>query len=299
MKKNRKFAAALALMLVCALLAACGGGANPPASTPAASAPAASAPAEATSGTGANDTQFVVGMECAYAPFNWTQLDDANGAVPIGDGTYAGGYDVEIAKSIAQILGKELVIVKTEWDGLPPSLTSGKIDAIIAGMTNTEERRQTIDFTDNYYTSDLVMVVAKDGPYASATSIQDFAGAKVTGQLATLHYDVIDQIDGVVKEQALKDFPTMVVALSSGKIDAYVSERPGALSAVASNPNLTFVAFEAGSGFDYTTGDVSIAIGVRKDDPDTKAAINEALAAISEEQRATFMENAVKNQPSS
>ena len=105
-----------------------------------------------------------------------------------GNAEYAGGYDVEIAKKIAEGLGKELVIVKTEWDGLVPSLQSGKIDAIIAGMSPTEERKQTIDFSDNYYTSNFVMIVKKGGPYENATSIQDFRGAKITGQLNTSHY---------------------------------------------------------------------------------------------------------------
>ena len=95
---------------------------------------------------------FKVGLEAAYPPFNWTQLDDSNGAVPIdGSKEFAGGYDVEIAKQIADGLGKELVIVKTEWDGLLPSLLSGKIDAIIAGMSPTEDRKKSIDFSDNYY----------------------------------------------------------------------------------------------------------------------------------------------------
>ena len=99
-----------------------------------------------------------VGMECAYAPFNWTQLDDSNGAVAIDGGDYAGGYDVEIAKAIAAELGYKLVVVKTIWDGLVPALQSGTIDLIIAGMSPTAERKETIDFSDNYYKSDLVMV---------------------------------------------------------------------------------------------------------------------------------------------
>ena len=238
-----------------------------------------------------------VGMECAYAPFNWTQLDDSNGGIKLSDGTYAGGYDVEIAKRVAESLDMELEIVKTEWDGLPPSLTSGKIDIIIAGMTDTLERRETIDFTGSYYTSDLVMVVKKGTPFAEATRLTDFSGAKITGQQSTLHYDVIDQIPDVVKEQAMKDFPTMIVALSSGKIDGYVSERPGALSAVVSNPELTFIDFQDGDGFDYTTGDVSIAIGIRKEDGELKDKIDKALAEITEADRGKIMEDAVKNQP--
>lgn len=242
------------------------------------------------------DNQLKVGMECAYAPFNWTQTDDSNGAVPIEGGGYAGGYDVEIAKKVAEGLGRELVIVKTEWGGLPPSVTSGKIDAIIAGMSATSERKQSIDFTDDYYTSDLVVVLRKDSAFANAKSIDEFAGAKITGQLSTLHYDVIDQMDGVDKQTALDTFSTMIVAVSSGKIDGYVSERPGAISAATSNPELTFVEFESGKGFDFSGEEVAIAIGLKQNSP-LKDEINKVLAGISEDERAQMMVDAVKHQP--
>lgn len=164
----------------------------------------------------ADDDTFVIGMECNYAPFNWTQTDDSNGAVAIADGSgYADGYDIRIAKKIAEGLGKKLVVEKIEWDGLTLAVQSGKIDAIIAGMSPTQERQATIDFTDPYYETGVVMVVRKDGAYASAASLSDFAGAKVTGQMNTYHYDVIDQIEGVEKQNAMADFPSMIVALRS------------------------------------------------------------------------------------
>ena len=247
-------------------------------------------------GKGSSEKELRVGMECAYAPFNWTQVTDENGAVKLSDGTYAGGYDVEIAKRIAESMDRKLVIVKTDWDGLTPSLTSGKIDVIIAGMSATEDRKLTIDFSDNYYYSDLVVVVQKDGAYAGAASLDDFEGAKITAQLNTLHYDVIDQLTGVLKQTALEDFPTMIIALTSGKIDGYISERPGALSAVAANPSLSFVEFVPGQGFDYSGDEVSIAVGVAKNSPLT-AEINKALAEISEEKRLEIMEQAVLDQP--
>ncbi|HOB12485.1 MAG TPA: transporter substrate-binding domain-containing protein [Syntrophomonadaceae bacterium] len=242
---------------------------------------------------------FKVGMECGYAPFNWTQLDDSNGAVPIqGTKEFAGGYDVEIAKLIAQGLGRELVIVKTAWDGLVPAVQSGTIDAIIAGMSPTAERKKTIDFTDNYYKSDLVMVVKKGSPYENATSIQDFSGAKITAQLNTFHYTVIDQIKDVQKQQAMEDFPAMRVALESGIIDGYVSERPEGVSASAANPNFVMVEFAQGQGFEASDDDVAIAVGLKKGNPDLEK-INEILASLSEEQRLELMDKAIANQPSS
>lgn len=238
---------------------------------------------------------FKVGLEAGYAPFNWTQMDDSNGAVPIeGAAEFAGGYDVEIAKKIAEGLGKELVIVKTEWDGLVPALTSGKIDAIIAGMSPTEERKQTIDFSDNYYKSDLVMVVKKGRKYEGATSIKDFKGAKVTAQLNTFHYSVIDQIEGVDKQPAMDNFPAMRVALESGIIDGYVSERPEAVSASTANENFAMVEFT--DGFVTSDDDTAIAVGVAKGSELTPK-INEILAGISEEERTSIMDAAIKNQP--
>jgi len=222
-------------------------------------------------------------------------MDDSNGAVKIdGSSEFAGGYDVEIAKKIAQSLGKELVIVKTEWDGLVPALTSGKIDAIIAGMSPTAERKETIDFSDNYYKSNLVMVVKKGSKYEGATSIQDFKGAKVTAQLNTFHYSVIPQIEGVAQQPALDNFPAMRVALESGVIDGYVSERPEAVSAAAANPNFVMVEFK--DGFQTSEDDTAIAVGVQKGSELTQK-INEALAGLSEEERTQIMDAAIKNQP--
>lgn len=238
---------------------------------------------------------FKVGMEAGYPPFNWTQGDDSNGAVAIeGSSEYAGGYDVEIAKRIAEGLGKELVIVKTEWDGLVPALTSGKIDAIIAGMSPTAERKETIDFSDNYYNSQLVLVVKNNGPYANAKTLADFKDAKVTAQLNTFHYSVIDQIEGVNKQEVMDNFPAMRVALESGVIDAYVSERPEAVSAQSANSNFKMI--ELTDGFETNPEDTAIAVGLRKNSELTEK-INEILAAISEEEQTEIMDNAIKNQP--
>lgn len=237
-----------------------------------------------------------VGMECNYAPFNWTQAEDGENAVPLSGGGFADGYDVRIAQKIADALGYDLEIVKTEWDGLIMSVMSGAIDCIIAGMSPTEERLMTIDFSEPYYESDLVIVVRKDSAYAGAASLADFAGAKITGQLNTFHYTVIDQIPDVQKQTAMDTFPTMIVALSAGAIDGYVSERPGAESAVATNPDLTYVVFGEGQGFECDPADTTVAVGVAKDSPLTEQ-INAALANISADERLEIMNAALAAQP--
>ncbi len=237
---------------------------------------------------------FRVGMECDYPPFNWTQVEADENTVPIDGGMgYAGGYDVEIAKRIAEGLGKELVICKIEWDGLIPALNSDQIDAVIAGMSPTAERKITVDFTDAYYNSDLVVVVRKDGAFTEAASLSDFAGAKITGQLNTFHYTVIPQLEGVNQMPAMETFPAMITALNSGAIDGYISERPGAVSAVAANDGLTFVT----PGFVASEEDTSIAVALKQGQPELIDQINAILSGIDTDARNALMDSAVLNQP--
>lgn len=243
-----------------------------------------------------NDKKFRVGMECSYAPFNWIQPTKAHGAVKIAGGWYACGYDVYMAKKIATALGRELEIVKVDWDGLLPALTSGKIDAIIAGMSATEERKQTIDFTDNYYNSNIVIVTKKSSCYSGAKALSDLGMAKITGQLSTVHYNLIDQIPNVNKQTPMEDFSSMISAVTAGKIDGYISEKPAAMVAVYTNPLLTYIDFEEGKGFNFSQDDVAVAIGLRKGSS-LKGEINKVLKNISLKDREELMSKAVACQP--
>lgn len=107
-----------------------------------------------------------VGMECAYEPYNWTDTEGTlPGSVQISgegkEGLYANGYDVQIAQYVANSLGLDLEIYSYEWDSLIPAVQSGAIDAVIAGMSPTEEREKEIDFTNTYYESNLVIIIRK------------------------------------------------------------------------------------------------------------------------------------------
>ena len=238
-----------------------------------------------------------VGMECGYAPYNWQQTDATEYTAVIADGNgYADGYDVQIARRIAEALNMDLEVVKTDWDGLIPSLVAGNIDLIIAGMSPTAERKMTIDFTDYYYQSELVVVVRADGAYAEATTLDELNGAVICAQLNTFHDTVIDQIPGVVHDTPRETFPAMIVALNAGAIDGYVAERPGAEADVMANPGLTYVQFAEGQGFVASEDDTAISIGLVYGS-EYRDAINDVLASISEDERVQIMLDATARQP--
>lgn len=241
------------------------------------------------------DEYLRIGMEAAYAPFNWTQDDDKNGAVKIeGTNQYANGYDVQIAKQVAKALGKKPLVVKTSWNGLIPALTSGKLDMIIAGMSPTAERKKEIAFSNSYYTSEPVVLVNKDGSYANAKTLKDFKGAKITSQQGVYLYNLISQLTGAKQETAMGDFAQMRQALESGVIDGYISECPEALTAESANSKFKMIQFK--KGFEVNEEDATIAIGMRKNDNRLEQ-VNAAIAKISSKDQVALMDKMIQNQP--
>ena len=241
--------------------------------------------------------QLRVGMECGYAPFNYTREDEEYGSVKISnDEGYANGYDVMVAKRIAESMNKELVIVKYTWDGLINGVQSGALDFIIAGMSATDDRRESIDFSDAYYESQLVVVVRKNGKYAGAKSLADLSGAKIAAQQGTFHDVALEAQGGeygIIRQTPMEDFPAMAAALSVGTIDGYVAEDPGARADCAANKEFTFIALENNTtGFKVEKNDVAISVGLKKGSP-YLAEVNGAIAGISAEERAEMLQSAI------
>ena len=248
------------------------------------------------------DGVFVVGMECAYAPFNWTETENTESNVEIANlpGSYAEGYDVQVAKIIADELNLELQIKALSWDALINNLNTGGIDAIIAGMSPTEERLQTIDFTASYYESTHVMLVQKTSSYASATSLDGFAGAKVIGQTGTIYADLVSQAveHGAIAGNNLSSVPLIVNAIINNTVDATIVEEPVAKGIVSQYPELTYVVLSEG-GFEVADEDKIVSIGVRKGFTLTSQ-INDALTnKLTVATRTQLMEQAIAMAPAS
>ncbi|ERJ12005.1 transporter substrate-binding domain-containing protein [Haloplasma contractile] len=244
-----------------------------------------------------DDGVLTVGMECAYAPYNWTTVEkESDTAVKIdGQNQYCDGYDVKIAQLIADELGVELSVKALDWSGIIPALTSNEIDVIIAGMSPTEDRKQTIAFSDPYFRSEEVQVVVvdSDSAFTNATSITDFAGAAISAQKDTLQERLIEQMTGVLTQDPKKDYPTLVGAVDAGEIDGFIAELPVAQQQASTNSFLTIIQFESGNGFTLADADVASSVGLRKEDTELRDEINRILAGISDETRNEWMNSFV------
>ena len=303
-KKMKKILALVLALTMALTLAACGGNDSPAAGS--------DTPGEVLQTTpnytvvpGTEDGVLTVGMECAYAPYNWTQMDDSNGAVPIANnpGTYAGGYDVMIAQKICQAYGWKLEVMALEWGGLSPALAAGTIDVAIAGQSMTAERMAEVDMAGPYYYATIVCVTTAGSPLASATSIADLSG-KCTSQSGTIWYDTcLPQIAGADIQSPADSAPAMIMALESGMVDFICTDLPTANGAVAKNPNLVVLNFAGTDGdFQFATEaeraeNVNIGVSVKKGNSELQKLINDFLGTWSESNFNNLMDDAIAVQP--
>ncbi len=251
-------------------------------------------------GAPGTDNVLTVAMECAYAPYNWTQPDDSNGAVPIKDSPdYAYGYDVMMAKRLAEALNMELEIVKLDWDSLVPAVQSGVVDCVIAGQSITSERMEMVDFTSPYYYASIVALTPADSAYASASGVQGLAGATCTSQLNTVWYNVcLPQIPEANILPAQDSAPAMLVALNSGRCDVVVTDMPTAMAACVAYPNFTLLDFSQGEDdFAVSEEEINIGISLRKGNSELLEALNTALSTLSVEDFTNMMNEAISVQP--
>ncbi|MGN0243810.1 MAG: transporter substrate-binding domain-containing protein [Lachnospiraceae bacterium] len=248
-----------------------------------------------------------VGMECAYAPFNWTQetkeVADGSEAVPIyGTNFYAYGYDVMVAQKLADQLGMELEVHKVDWNSIGISLDSGDYDAIIAGMGRTAERELSYSFTEPYYYRDNCIVVKKGGAYENVTKLSELngTGCKLTTQLGTGWVPLLDQIEGAELSGNYETTSECFMAISNGVADVCVVDCPTAESAALTNDDLVVISLDENDSFSNDDEMVNVCIATRKNDTEFRDSLQEAMDAIgwnNKEAMDELMEKAISLQP--
>lgn len=292
---KKVLALVLSLAMVLCLFAACGKTATNEETTAADNAPAADAVA-----SGVEDGVLTVAMECAYAPYNWTQQDDANGAVPIKDtNEFANGYDIMIAKKICEKNGWDLEVVRLDWDSLIPAVQTGQVDAVIAGQSMTADRMEQVDFAGPYLYASIVCVTKADSELANATGKSQLAGHSCTSQASTIWYDTcLPQIEGADIKTAKDGAPLMLMALETGEVDFVCCDMPTAQGALVAYPDLAILDF-SGSDDDFVVdeGDINIGISMMKGNTVLKDAINGALEDMTADDFNAIMADATAIQP--
>ena len=186
------------------------------------------------------------------------------------------GWEVEIKDALCAAMEEDCVVVEVAWDGIIPALLSKKIDAIVASMSITEERKKTIDFSDKYYQTPAVIIAAKGSDISGDPA--SVAGKNVGVQVSTIHANYVEKHFGGANAKSYSTFDEHNQDLVAGRIDAVVAD------SLALTP---FLESEAGKAFEIKglLNDVEVfglgaGAGVRKEDGDLKAKINAAIQKI-------------------
>ena len=256
-------------------------------------------------GTKVDNSKLVIGLECAYQPFNWEVSASSEHTLPIfGTSQHADGYDIAIARYLSEDLGKEVEIRKIEWDALIPSLLNGEINMILAGMSSTEERRKTIDFTDAYLTSDLAFLMKKDAiptgnsknnPLNYEGLLQLFNGKSLVCQMGVVGDDIIEDyfasVEGytITHASPLKTYPLAALDVSRNIAFAMPAELPvvEAMTNIDSSLGVLYVDYSF-----LSTGDLeglSVNIGIKKGNDDLRNELNASLGRLSQAERSRLM----------
>ena len=240
--------------------------------------------------------QIRIGMEAAYAPYNWQVSEPSEHTIPIDNvpGAYADGYDVQFAKIVCEKLGGEPVAVKMAFSGLIDSLNNGQVDLIIAGMSSTPDRAQSIDFSDPYFIGTFGLFVKEGSKYENATSLADFSGATVLGQKDTKLDDIIDEIPGVIHKTPVDSVPIVFSNLLQGTCDAVTYNKDNEAGYMAQNPGIVPVRLAEGQGFKTTE---NLNVGVRKGSKRLLDLVNEAVDAVGADERAQIWDAVLERQP--
>ncbi len=261
--------------------------------------------AESAVPSGVEDGVLTIAMECAYAPYNWTQGDDSNDAVPIANvpGSYANGYDVMIARKICEANGWQLEVIQSDWDSLVPGVQTGTFDAVIAGQSMTAERAEQVDFAGPYFYATIVCLTKAGSAYANAQGLKDLAGGSCTAQIATIWYDTcLPQIKGANMLPAAETAPAMLMALETGMVDFICTDMPTAQGAVAAYPDMVILDFSGSDGdFEFTEQEraenVNIGVSMMKGNTVLREAIDSVLSGMTEDDFNALMAYAIQIQP--
>ena len=251
-----------------------------------------------------DNNTLVIGMECAYQPFNWTQSNSNEFTLPI-DGTneYADGYDIQVARFLSNDLNRNVIIKRTNWEDLIPSLNNGSINMILAGMSSTSERRQTIDFTNPYLESDLAFLIktsnlpegnSKENPLNYEGLLELFRGQSLVCQSGVVGEDIIDDYFvsqssyNISHSSPLRTYPLAALDVQQGISFAMPAELP-VIEAMANLEGLSVLYVDYSFLSESDLEGLKVNIGIKKGNTDLLNDLNNSLSRLSNQERNRLM----------
>ena len=211
--------------------------------------------------------KLVMGTSADYPPYEWHLIKDGKDEII--------GFDIDIAQAIADELGVELEVKDMAFDGLIPALSTGKIDMIIAGMNATEERKQSVDFTDVYYTQTDIVVIRKEDA-DKFTSEDSLKTAALATQKATVQETYLLETFPDAEIQSVPKWNTAIMSLTTGKVDAVMMVDTVAKQFIAQNDDLMV------ANFDINSTPNAAAIAVAKNGGDFLETVNNIVNEMKE-----------------
>jgi polar amino acid transport system substrate-binding protein len=255
MLNKRRFLNTAGLLAAGLLLAACGKKAEPPAPAPVASAPAAPAPAPV--------KVYAVGTDAAYAPF---ESQNEKGEIV--------GFTVDVVNAVAAKAGIQVKFVNTPWEGIFNALTQGDRDMVASSVTITEERKQTMDFSDPYFDAQQLIAVKETSKVAK---FADLKRLKVGVQTGTTGDEVVTKLLGKTSTNVkrFESTPLALKELEAGGVDAVVADNGVVIHYVANNPGGKFKTVS-----DKEFAPEQYGFAVKKGNAELLGKLNEGIKAI-------------------
>ena len=236
-----------------------------------------------------------VGSECDYVPYSWvtSKKSEYNYRLANSPSSYVDGYDIQIAKAIADYMNVEVEFRKIAWENLFDALNRKEIDVIFSGMLDTDERKKIVDFSDTYELnkSEYAILVNRRSDFTRARTLNDFSGARILGQKGTYFDVVIDQIPEVIHMPPVNSVSDMLESVVNFNVDGIIIDADMGLSYERVYTNLKLITFPGNRGFKL--GFTGVCAGVRKGDNDLLDKINKAIANIPIRERKRIMDRIV------
>jgi polar amino acid transport system substrate-binding protein len=255
---TRRFLKTASMMAAGLLLAACG-----KQEPPAAAAPAAEASAPASAPAPASAKVYNVGTDAAYAPF---ESQNEKGEIV--------GFDIDVVTAVAKKAGIEVKFTNTPWEGIFNTLAQGDRDFLVSAITITDERKQTMDFSNPYFDAQQLIAVKANSKIAK---FDDLKKLKVGVQTGTTGDEVVTKLQG--KSSAnIKRFestPLALKELEAGGVDAVVADNGVIINYVANNSDNKFKTVS-----DKSFANEQYGLAVKKGNAELQDKLNKGLADI-------------------